>query len=97
MWSRNWRAKNLRTGQCPASAQEKLNGFHGGTNTGRSCWIVAGTFCGGEKQGVFAKKYDSCKESDFYKKVQRENFNNFQITLTPSKLINGKSEDGNAT
>ena len=84
-------------GECPASAEKRLNGVHGGTNAGRACWIVAGTFCKGEIQGVFAKKYDTCIECDFYRKVQKENFNNFQITLTLSKRINGKPEDGNAT
>ena len=75
-------------GECPASAEERLNGVHGGTNAGRACWIVAGTFCKGEIQGVFAKKYATCIDCDFYKKVQKENFNNFQITLTLSKESN---------
>ena len=82
-------------GECPASVEKRLNGIHSGTNAGRACWIVAGTFCEGETQGVFAIKYDTCIDCDFYRKVQKENFNNFQITLTLSKLINGKPEENN--
>ncbi len=33
---------------------------------GRVCWSVAGTMCGGEAQGVYAKKIDSCTNCRFY-------------------------------
>jgi len=56
-------------GVCPSATMEKLNGTHGGINSGRACWVVAGTMCSGEVQGVFAKKYENCEKCDFYKLV----------------------------
>jgi two-component system sensor histidine kinase/response regulator len=35
---------------------------------GVRCWQVAGTHCGGEIQGQFAKKYQDCKECEVYTK-----------------------------
>ncbi|MFC1523211.1 two-CW domain-containing protein [Thermodesulfobacteriota bacterium] len=74
-------------GVCSAAQETKLDGVHDGKNAGRSCWVVAGTFCGGKVQGLFAAKYDTCKECDFYKKVMEENFDNFQVTLTLMKKL----------
>ena len=68
-------------GACPAATERKLHGVHDGVNAGRSCWVVAGTLCQGEVQGVFSKKYNTCKECDFYQKVLSENFGNFQISI----------------
>jgi hypothetical protein len=31
------------------------------------CWLVAGTFCGGEVQGKFAEKIESCTECKVFK------------------------------
>jgi len=45
---------------------------HGGKSSGRACWVVAGTFCGGTIQGTFARKQVACKRCDFYKKVHHE-------------------------
>jgi hypothetical protein len=45
---------------------------HGGINSGRACWVVAGTFCGGTVQGAFARKQVACKRCDFYSKVHHE-------------------------
>ncbi len=39
---------------------------------GKVCWIVAGTMCGGEVQGTFAKKIRTCIECDFYKYINKE-------------------------
>lgn len=61
-------------GFCPAAAEERLNGIHGGKNAGRSCWVVAGTLCQGEVQGSFAKKFENCEKCDFYLQVQKEEF-----------------------
>ncbi len=35
-------------------------------NFGRQCARVAGTFCGGKVQGMFATKLSSCMMCDFY-------------------------------
>ena len=34
---------------------------------GSDCWLVAGTFCGGKIQGVFAQKLATCMACDWYK------------------------------
>lgn len=46
-----------KTGDCPAVTK----------NLGRMCWIVAGTMCGGQVQGTFAKKYKNCLACDYHK------------------------------
>jgi len=38
--------------------------------------------CGGKVQGVFAQKYATCQECDFYKKVQEESFNTFEVSVS---------------
>jgi len=43
---------------------------NGGTAYGRACWTVAGTSCGGEVQGTFAKKHANCLKCSFYQEVQ---------------------------
>lgn len=62
-------------GVCPATVEEALNGIHGGLNGGRACWFVAGTLCGGEIQGTFARKLFSCMDCAFYRKVAEEQAN----------------------
>lgn len=61
-----------RYGVCPAAIEPDFDGFNLGIESGRTCWLVAGTFCDGEAQGTFAKKQASCKSCDFYKKVHEE-------------------------
>lgn len=68
-------------GICPAATEIKLHGVHDGKNAGRACWVVAGTLCYGEVQGVFSQKYETCRECDFYQKVQSENFENFHFSV----------------
>jgi hypothetical protein len=72
---------NKNLGVCPTATATKLHGTHGGICAGRACWVVAGTMCGGEVQGVFAKKYDSCEQCDFYKKVIEEEDRQFQLSI----------------
>ena len=50
----------------------RLNKSNNGKNGGRSCWVIAGTLCGGEVQGVFAQKVQNCMTCDFYKIVMTE-------------------------
>jgi hypothetical protein len=57
---------------CPAASNTKLDGVHGGTNCGRACWAVAGTYCGGNPQGSFAQKISDCSLCDFYRTVRAE-------------------------
>ena len=41
---------------CPTVLEGRLNGVHNGTQAGRACWVVAGTYCNGDVQGKFAPK-----------------------------------------
>jgi len=64
--------KTHELGICPASTEKKLNGVHDGKNSGRACWVVAGTFCRGEVQGAFVAKSVNCIKCDFYQLVLDE-------------------------
>ncbi|MEW5706376.1 MAG: two-CW domain-containing protein [Actinomycetota bacterium] len=50
--------------------RDKTNDCPAYPNHGHECWRVAGTMCGGEVQGTFAKKLASCMECDFYKMMK---------------------------
>lgn len=65
-------------GVCPASITKELNSTNGGIKAGRSCWIVAGTLCGGLIQGSFAQKYNNCSKCEFYSQVQQEEGEDYQ-------------------
>ena len=68
-----WEVKNCKDKEnCPAFNEKKLNNIHGGYNGGRTCWIIAGTMCGGEVQGRFAQKTATCLACEFYNKVFKE-------------------------
>ena len=67
-------------GVCPATHERRLHGVHGGTQAGRSCWVLAGTLCRGEVQGTFAQKYKNCEICDFYQVVKKEEFPQFQLS-----------------
>ncbi len=68
--------KTGKLGICPASQETKLNLANGGTNAGRACWVVVGTFCGGKTQGTYASKITNCSQCDFYQQVREtEGFN----------------------
>lgn len=64
-------------GVCPAAVNTKADGFLGGRNAGRACIYVAGTLCGGSRQGSFKDKEKHCMECDYYKALKRE----FHIVL----------------
>lgn len=74
-------------GVCPAAIFHRLDGAHGGKNAGRSCWVVAGTMCGGEVVGSFAKKYQDCRKCEFYISVHEEEGSNFLITIELVKWL----------
>jgi hypothetical protein len=67
-------------GICPASMEARLDGVHNGTNAGRACWVVAGTLCGGEEQGTFAKKFRNCEKCEFYEMVKKEEHPAFKFS-----------------
>lgn len=61
--------KGIQCQKCPAASTSSLDGMNEGMNAGRSCWLVAGTFCSGKPAGTFAEKLESCKDCSFYKQV----------------------------
>ncbi|MEK6583101.1 MAG: two-CW domain-containing protein [Nitrospirota bacterium] len=67
-------------GICPSATETKLDGIHGGINAGRTCWVVAGTFCKGQVQGTFGQKYKSCEICDFYRTVKQEEHLEFKLS-----------------
>jgi hypothetical protein len=77
-------------GVCPSASLAKLHGTHGGKNAGRACWVVAGTMCGGEVQGTFAKKYENCENCDFYKMVVEEEGKQYKLSIFLLKQIKEK-------
>jgi methyl-accepting chemotaxis protein len=38
-------------------------------DNGKSCWNIAGTFCGGKVQGTWAEKQGGCLTCNFYKQI----------------------------
>ncbi len=66
-------------GICPAATERALHGIHKGLNGGRACWSIAGTLCGGEVQGTFAKKMMNCLHCDFLKRVNEEEGRDFVL------------------
>ncbi len=74
-------------GVCPVAVESRLHNEHGGKNAGRTCWVVAGTLCGGEKQGTFAKKYDTCEKCDFYKLVKTEEGPSYTLSIVLLKKL----------
>jgi CRP-like cAMP-binding protein len=82
-------AKAAEKGVCVAAMDSSYGGINDGKNAGRICWAVAGTCCGGEIQGTFAEKRDSCTNCSFYRLVQEEE----DTSNTGLKLFNYFSED----
>lgn len=69
-----------KMGVCPAYAQTRMDGMHGGRNSGRVCWVIAGTFSGGRVQCVCADNGASCLVCDFYKTVRDEEHLDFHMS-----------------
>jgi diguanylate cyclase (GGDEF)-like protein len=77
-----WEVKNCKSAECPSYESENLR-----------CWQVAGTFCEGKVQGVFAQKFGDCRRCNVYQhafsdKINMigENFNNMMILLESKQL-----------
>ncbi len=51
-----WKLKNCDKRACPSHRKSKIR-----------CWLTVGTFCGGEIQGEFVKKYKTCYECNVFK------------------------------
>jgi len=59
-------------GVCPAAEGKAFDSFNNGSNAGRCCWLIAGTFCCQQVMGTFAEKLPTCKACEFYQQVQKE-------------------------
>ena len=59
-------------GICPAAMEKKADGFNGGINAGRICWVIANTLCEGEIQKTIVEKLGNCMVCDFFKLVSKE-------------------------
>ena len=58
-------------GVCPAAIDATHDGKNGGKNSGRYCWKVAGTLCGGKVEGTFAAMMRNCSSCcQFYHLVK---------------------------
>ncbi|MHB8793640.1 MAG: HD domain-containing protein [Thermoleophilia bacterium] len=57
-----WEIKDCKELSCPAYGMEHIR-----------CWLVAGTFCGGEIQGRFAQKLGDCAKCDVYGRAVGQN------------------------
>ena len=82
-------ARAEENGTCVAAIDTSYDGINSGENAGRICWAVAGTCCGGEIQGTFAEKRDSCTSCPFYRLVQEEE----GTSNTAHKIFSYFSED----
>ena len=61
-------------GVCPAAAEERLNGVHGGINGGRACWAVAQVFC-------------DCTRCKFFQLVKEEEGPNYETSMALLKKL----------
>ena len=59
-------------GVCPVTTETRASGINSGINAGRACWAIAGTLCGGEKQGNYTQKLKKCLDCSFFNKVRQE-------------------------
>ena len=67
-------------GPCPAALDREADGVNSGTNGGRVCWAISGTFCGLQVEGSEAARLVSCFSCDFFTKVvQEEGLANFKL------------------
>ena len=59
-------------GVCPAAVEKRADRINQGKNGGRCCWVIAGTLCKGELQGMFAQKIGNCMKCEFFGLVAHE-------------------------
>jgi hypothetical protein len=69
-------------GVCPTSTATQHDGINGGTNGGRYCWAISGSFCNNGQQGHYAEKLGDCALCFFYRTVEREEERQFVVVRT---------------
>ena len=75
-------ARARERGVCPAAVDLALFGTNGGACAGRACWVVAGSFAPGGPSCVRARELPSCLVCAFYRRVVREQKDDFVNTRT---------------
>lgn len=75
-------------GVCPAAVDVRYDGINGGDCGGRFCWYVSGTFCNGEAQGSFAKKFRDCLECPFFAEIGKQEGLNIVFVIENIDLSN---------
>ena len=74
-------------GPCPAAVDHDADGVNSGTNGGRVCWAISGTFCGMQVEGFGAARLVSCFSCTFFNQVlQEEGLANFKL-LKPGQTF----------
>lgn len=79
-----------RRAECPAATDHRLNGIHGGTNAGRACWIVAGTFCNQKAPRTLTGKIKNCTYCSFYQTLRKQEGANYLMILDLMKKLQRK-------
>lgn len=79
-------------GVCPSATESRLDGVHGGTNAGRCCWMVAGTFCKGKPSGTLAMKFHDCTKCPFYSQVKSEEGRDYVYIGDLAEKLKGTKE-----
>ncbi len=77
-------------GTCPAADNTDLNGINDGTNGGRACWAIAGTYCRNEIQGTYAQKLGDCLKCDFHTFVRQQQRTAYVRTRQILDVLSGK-------
>ena len=77
-------------GPCPAASITELDTVNGGTNGGRLCWAIAGTFCKGKVQGSYAQKLGDCLKCDFHTFVRYQQRDTYVKTRQILDIVAGK-------
>ena len=62
-------ANRLTCGPCPAATEASLIGPNDGRHSGRICWMIDGTHCGGVVRGLASEKANNCYACAFFKSL----------------------------
>ncbi len=73
--------REAELGTCPAATDASNDGVHRGKMSGRICWAIAGTLCGGEVQGSGAQKRMTCLGCKFLQQVEEDEGDSFHLIL----------------
>lgn len=71
---------NAADGVCPVSVETNHEGVNGGTNAGRHCWVVAGSFQPVAGVVECTQKKISCLFCEFFQQVEEEEGDYFVLS-----------------